>query len=202
MLVGRRQNAYVDRPRFRPSDPADLLVLQYTQQLGLQAERQVADLVEEQRAAVRHLEQPGLGGMGVRKGAALVTEQLGLDEVLGECRAVHRDERGTATRAALVDRPCQEFLPGPRLADDQGARVAVWQEPGRPGQILLDGLALAHDGGERVRVTVRPPRSEEHTSELQSRLHLVFRLLLEKKNDADDRAVQVIENPAIQTLRG
>src|SRR5256884_1626243 len=36
----------------------------------------------------------------------------------------------------------------------------------------------------------RPPtkggaRSEEHTSELQSRLHLVCRLLLEKKNKAD-----------------
>src|SRR2546429_9488448 len=28
----------------------------------------------------------------------------------------------------------------------------------------------------------RPSRSEEHTSELQSRLHLVCRLLLEKKN--------------------
>src|SRR2546429_1060152 len=28
-------------------------------------------------------------------------------------------------------------------------------------------------------------RSEEHTSELQSRLHLVCRLLLEKKNNAD-----------------
>src|SRR2546429_3689450 len=29
-----------------------------------------------------------------------------------------------------------------------------------------------------------PPRSEEHTSELQSRLHLVCRLLLEKKKTA------------------
>src|SRR6478752_8339223 len=29
------------------------------------------------------------------------------------------------------------------------------------------------------------PRSEEHTSELQSRLHLVCRLLLEKKNDLE-----------------
>src|SRR2546422_8658292 len=28
---------------------------------------------------------------------------------------------------------------------------------------------------------MKPPRSEEHTSELQSRLHLVCRLLLEKK---------------------
>src|SRR5205809_4092484 len=37
----------------------------------------------------------------------------------------------------------------------------------------------------RASETARPPvvpRSEEHTSELQSRLHLVCRLLLEKKN--------------------
>src|SRR2546422_4191051 len=33
---------------------------------------------------------------------------------------------------------------------------------------------------ERIEL-VQPPRSEEHTSELQSRLHLVCRLLLEKK---------------------
>src|SRR2546422_2037312 len=31
-------------------------------------------------------------------------------------------------------------------------------------------------------VVIRVQRSEEHTSELQSRLHLVCRLLLEKKN--------------------
>src|SRR3989449_5411807 len=34
---------------------------------------------------------------------------------------------------------------------------------------------------ERVHLTGRKLRSEEHTSELQSRLHLVCRLLLEKK---------------------
>src|SRR5205809_5638991 len=33
-----------------------------------------------------------------------------------------------------------------------------------------------------------PTRSEEHTSELQSRLHLVCRLLLEKKNDVNTLA--------------
>src|SRR5205809_5455985 len=36
-----------------------------------------------------------------------------------------------------------------------------------------------HDAGDRR----RSGRSEEHTSELQSRLHLVCRLLLEKKKD-------------------
>src|SRR2546422_6835210 len=44
--------------------------------------------------------------------------------------------------------------------------------------------ALAHLRRSTVdgrRIEARFPRSEEHTSELQSRLHLVCRLLLEKK---------------------
>src|SRR2546422_6049396 len=43
-------------------------------------------------------------------------------------------------------------------------------------QMVKDGL-----DGEAVEGGVGMPRSEEHTSELQSRLHLVCRLLLEKK---------------------
>src|SRR2546429_7202553 len=50
-----------------------------------------------------------------------------------------------------------------------------------------DPRALARHAGSRDRGAPRRPltgllRSEEHTSELQSRLHLVCRLLLEKKN--------------------
>src|SRR5205809_4577773 len=36
-------------------------------------------------------------------------------------------------------------------------------------------------------------RSEEHTSELQSRLHLVCRLLLEKKNNNYDRSDAILK---------
>src|SRR5690625_7898121 len=43
--------------------------------------------------------------------------------------------------------------------------------------IAISERALEHARTKRVR-----PRSEEHTSELQSRGHLVCRLLLEKKN--------------------
>src|SRR5687768_17673943 len=42
------------------------------------------------------------------------------------------------------------------------------------------GARLA-DMGFQPQVALVSPRSEEHTSELQSRLHLVCRLLLEKK---------------------
>src|SRR5437660_1918708 len=56
-----------------------------------------------------------------------------------------------------------------------GARVA------RSGALLELGLARAVLSGDLE-------RSEEHTSELQSRGHLVCRLLLEKKKN-DDRVV-------------
>src|SRR3712207_7214763 len=44
------------------------------------------------------------------------------------------------------------------------------------------GTPDAHRGGGRDRRSSRGRRSEEHTSELQSRQYLVCRLLLEKKN--------------------
>src|SRR5687768_18109024 len=47
----------------------------------------------------------------------------------------------------------------------------------------------------------RPPRSEEHTSELQSRLHLVCRLLLEKKNKTDRTRLHNLEVTAIVDRR-
>src|SRR2546429_4795800 len=40
---------------------------------------------------------------------------------------------------------------------------------------------IGHDCSLRARALTGDARSEEHTSELQSRLHLVCRLLLEKK---------------------
>src|SRR5437870_11446669 len=42
-------------------------------------------------------------------------------------------------------------------------------------------------------------RSEEHTSELQSRGHLVCRLLLEKKNDSDSGPNRLQNFPIIST---
>src|SRR3989449_3112206 len=46
--------------------------------------------------------------------------------------------------------------------------------------VSRDLLSAASESMVRLR-DLRRPRSEEHTSELQSRLHLVCRLLLEKK---------------------
>src|SRR5690625_6315139 len=46
--------------------------------------------------------------------------------------------------------------------------------------VICHGIVLGEDG-QKMSKSLRNYRSEEHTSELQSRGHLVCRLLLEKK---------------------
>src|SRR2546422_7714121 len=70
-----------------------------------------------------------------------------------------------------------------RSPRDEVAAVRV-----QDGDVLLD-RALARRADQLPQLAlgrhhVLEHRSEEHTSELQSRLHLVCRLLLEKKNTA------------------
>src|SRR3712207_7251153 len=57
-----------------------------------------------------------------------------------------------------------------------------------PHRALVRVLGDEHDGPEEVRILQnRRGRSEEHTSELQSRQYLVCRLLLEKKKKKTNR---------------
>src|SRR2546429_4236192 len=59
---------------------------------------------------------------------------------------------------------------------------AVREQPRHPAWVLR--LGHGHVAQARLEVdAVGVHRSEEHTSELQSRLHLVCRLLLEKKKE-------------------
>src|SRR2546422_2512617 len=66
-----------------------------------------------------------------------------------------------------------------RSQDVIGLHVAVDDPERVRGSQRVGGLL--HDAARLVRGQPAAPRSEEHTSELQSRLHLVCRLLLEKK---------------------
>src|SRR2546422_1599340 len=71
------------------------------------------------------------------------------------------------------------FRSHPAESCDQPLRVAACSRR-RQGPVLFP---LRPDSGAdgSHRLPARRVRSEEHTSELQSRLHLVCRLLLEKK---------------------
>src|SRR3712207_8062262 len=76
--------------------------------------------------------------------------------------------------------PYTTLFRSPRLED--AAPVGVQVRPGRQEALLGDVLGRRLLAQQPVGQPVgRPLRSEEHTSELQSRQYLVCRLLLEKK---------------------
>src|SRR2546422_3519375 len=62
------------------------------------------------------------------------------------------------------------------------------QRTGRRSSSTRSGNPAGRGRGDRGRTT--QPRSEEHTSELQSRLHLVCRLLLEKKKKKNKKQIR------------
>src|SRR3712207_8766218 len=71
---------------------------------------------------------------------------------------------------------------------DDGVRLALEESV---DLVLLDISLPRLDGREvlrRIRLR-RPERSEEHTSELQSRQYLVCRLLLEKKKNSIQQTI-------------
>ena len=107
----------------RRADALELPFLQHAQELGLHVGREVADLVEKERAAVGQLEAPLAHRHRTREGAAYVTEELGLDQRGRERRAVHADERAAAAGAAIVDRPREELLARAGLAEEHDRRV-------------------------------------------------------------------------------
>src|SRR5687768_17815945 len=82
----------------------------------------------------------------------------------------------TGGRAADHVRGAEYHRYQPRKSGDRAAARTAWA-----GRLYLAGTVDRRDF-ERLDVGIGSgPRSEEHTSELQSRLHLVCRLLLEKK---------------------
>ena len=135
-------DADIDLERARSAEALELALLEHAQDLGLRDQREVGHLVEEERAAVRELEASFLASRGAGERALLVSEQLGLEERLGQRRAVDGDERAVAPSRALVDRARHQLLPGAALALDQNRRRAV-------GDLLDEGQHAA-EGGARA----------------------------------------------------
>ncbi len=115
---------HVHRDRLGRSDRADLTALQGSQELHLEARRHLADLVEQQRAAVGFLEQAVLGPARPGEGAAHVTKELRLQQGLGQRTAVDGHEGSPRPIAGVVDGLGDELLARPRFTPDEhgGAR--------------------------------------------------------------------------------
>src|SRR5690606_11450754 len=93
--------------------------LEHPQEFHLQLRGHLGDLVEEDGAAVRALEEALVLPVGAREAAALVAEQLALDELRRDRAAVERQERRIAPARELVQRLRGELLARAALADEQ-----------------------------------------------------------------------------------
>src|SRR6188474_3448830 len=104
IAVGRGDPAHVDLERAAAADALEAALLQDAQELGLELGLELADLVEEERAAVGQLEPAALALGRAGERALLVAEQLALEQLLAQRGAVDRHERPRLARALGVDR--------------------------------------------------------------------------------------------------
>ncbi len=149
VAVGRREHAHVHLDRPRSADPLEGLLLQDPQQLHLRALRQVANLVEEQAAAVGQLEPAAMLPVGAGERAALVAEQFGFEEGLGQRGNVHGHERALGSRAGVVDRAGHQLLARAALAPNQDRGPARGRARGG-----VDGLGHPRVGRLETRQTM------------------------------------------------
>src|SRR5262245_892856 len=139
--VRGRDDPHVDRRVARRAHALALAALEHAQARTLQLERQLADLVEEDRPAVRRLERALARGDGAGECAALVPEELALQEIAGDGAAVDDDERTLGAPALAVDGLGGDLLARPGLALEEDGRI------GRGGA-LEEGERAAH--GDRA----------------------------------------------------
>ena len=144
---GSGDQAHFHPGRLHPAHAFELALLDGAQELHLHLDRDLPDLVEEQRAAIGQLEAAGLALHGAGERPFFESEQLGLDQLARDRCAIDLDERPVAAAGLFVQRGCDQLLARAALALDQhrGGRVR------HLGDDLLQldhPLALADDLGE------------------------------------------------------
>src|SRR5215470_4008095 len=83
----------------------------------------VTDLVEEDRSPIGGLELADLELVGASEGAALVTEQLALEQLPRDRRAIDLDERAALPDRFAMDGPRDKVLARSGLATDEHRHI-------------------------------------------------------------------------------
>ena len=121
--VGRGDDPDVDRHRLVGADGNHLALLERGQQFGLEVERQIADLIEEQGAAVRRLQPADAIAARIGEGALHMAEQFRFEEIFGDRAEIDRDEHPVGAPRTSVKLARDQFLAGAVLAQDKHVRL-------------------------------------------------------------------------------
>jgi len=143
VLIRGRNHPDIDlRGAAAASETLDLLLLQCPEELGLQLQRQVADLVEKQRAPIRSLEATHALCDGAGKCAPLITKELTLQQPGGERGAIHGHERLPPPWPSIVNGSRDELFTRSGLSKHEDGAVDSRDE-GRGIHHCLEGQAAS-----------------------------------------------------------
>ena len=185
----RGQDPHVHPHRAVAPHRLELAVLQDAEQPGLERQRQLRDLVEEQRPAVGHHQPPRTRAADAGERALHVPEQLQLQRPVRDRSAAQRDEGVLGALRPGVDGPRQALLAGARLAPDEHRRAGARHLACPPQQRLHPRAAdppfelrsaaelLLHQLGVNVVLLVQPLERDRlaralHGDGQQLRVHL------------------------------
>ena len=121
--MGGADDARIESDVLVPAQALDRALLEEAQQRRLRLQRQVADLVQEQGAAVGMLEATALALGGAGEGAALEAEQLGLHQAFRDRAAVDDHQRRPVPLRMAMDRGRRQLLASSGAAADAHRRV-------------------------------------------------------------------------------
>src|SRR5262249_16597445 len=153
IAVRRREHAHVDALRAIRAHATDLARFERTKQLRLELERQLADLVEEQRASVRRFERAFALSIRARECAANMAEKLGFSEGRRDRAEIEDHDWAICARAALDELRRDELFARAALTMNQHVDVARRDALEDRVETLHRG-ALSNDAAE-VRATHR-----------------------------------------------
>ena len=124
VAMGGGDDADVDRDLAATADSLHRPFLEHAQQLHLHVGGHVADLVEEEGAALRFLELALMLRVGASEGAFLMAEKDGFEQIARDRPAIHGDERRGGATAGGVDGAGDDFLAAARRAGEQDGGIA------------------------------------------------------------------------------
>src|SRR5450432_71073 len=115
--VGSRDPADVGLHCLLATHTLEALLLQDAQELGLQARRQLADLVQKERPPFGQLDPAALTCVCAGERALFVTEELALQKLRRKRGAVDGDERLRGPRAPAMHCACGNLLARAAVAE-------------------------------------------------------------------------------------
>ena len=132
------------------ADALQLALLEESQQQRLHAQAHLAHFVEEQRAAVGHLQLAELVAIGAGEAALHVAEQLRFQQRFGEAGAIDGHERAVGAQRVRVDLARDEILADAAFTGDQDLGVAdrgALREPQHFGELRTASDNRIHGSG-------------------------------------------------------